>query len=295
MKNIKHLKKDKFNFIQKVLFTFFQKYFDDRRFAIWSLKRWIGDSCIDNPKTFNEKLQWLKLNKREDFYKSFVDKLVVKSKVEQILGRQYITETLKIWDKVDDIKLEDIPKPCILKTNHGSGSNIIIKESTNIDLKILKKNLNSMINKDYYKLGREWVYKDIEPKIFCEELLIDNEGKIPKDFKIFCFNGTAKYIQIDLDRFSNHQRVFYDTNWIKQEFNILYPLSSQSVNRPDTLEEMLGLAEKMSKGLYFARVDFYSLPEVKFGELTFFPGNATEPFTSKEWDLKLGNLIDLNN
>lgn len=295
MKNIKHLKKDKFNFIQKVIFTFFQKYLDDRRFAIWSLKRWIGDSCIENPKTFNEKLQWLKLNKREDFHKSFVDKLVVKSKVEQILGKQYVTETLKIWDKVDDIKLEDIPKPCILKTNHGSGSNIIIKESTNIDLKILKKNLKSMINKDYYKLGREWVYKGIEPKIFCEELLIDKEGKIPKDFKIFCFNGTAKYIQIDLDRFSNHQRVFYDTNWIKQEFNILYPLSSKSVNRPDTLEEMLGLAEKMSKGLYFARVDFYSLPEVKFGELTFFPGNATEPFTSKDWDLKLGNLIDLNS
>ena len=289
----KDMRCEKFNFPQRLAFKLFRRYLTDYQFAKYSMLRWFGSVDIKKPQTFNEKLQWLKLNDRKPHYSDLADKIEVKKVINAMLGPEYITKTLKIWDSVDDISIEEIPSQCVIKTNHGSGGNILVRDKNNFDLGEVKRLLKKWTNTNYYNAGREWVYKDIKPRIFCEELLTDNNGNVPNDFKIFCFNGKAHYIQVDLDRFSKHERIFYDRNWIKQPFNILYPYSARELTKPKCLDLMLDLAEKIAVGIPFARIDFYSLPEIKFGEITFYPENGSGPFTPSLWDLKLGNLIKL--
>lgn len=286
---------DHFNIIQKMLFKMSRKYLSDERLIYFTMKRWFKTCDLKNPSTFNEKLQWLKLNDRKEHYTLLADKVLVKEFVSKTIGKQYISKTLSTWENSNEISFSSLPLSFVIKTNHGSGGNIIVKDKNDIDIEHVKAIVGKWMNECYYEKGREWVYKDIKRKILCEELLLDENGNIPSDYKLFCFNGKPKFIQVDINRFENHERVFYDINWTKQDFNLLYPMSEKTISKPERLQEMINLAEKISKNIPFCRVDFYSLPEIKFGEITFYPEGATGIFHPPIWDKKLGDMISLKD
>jgi len=284
---------DHFSVFEKIIFKCSRDFMSDKRYAQWSMKRWFGDFDVENPNTFNEKIQWLKLYNRKDLYTQLVDKYSVREYVASTLDEKYLSELIGVWDRAEQINFDELPDSFVLKTTQASGTNIIVNEKSKLNIDDTLKKLNNWLEVNYYKVGREWAYKNVKPRIICEELLSDQEGNIPTDFKFFCFNGRPAYIQLDLDRFGSHERVFYDTQWNHQSFGLYYPKSNKTVPKPDNLDEMIELAKKLSKDIPFCRVDFYTLPKIVFGEITFYPGNGIEAFHPAEWDLRFGGLLDL--
>lgn len=254
---------------------------------------------LKNPKTFNEKLQWLKLYNRKDEYTILVDKVKVKEWVKKRIGDEYIIPTLSVYKNVDDIDFDSLPKQFVLKTNHDSGGIIICKNKSELDIKLAKCKLKNSFKTNFYLWGREWPYKNIEKCILAEEYMVDESGYELKDYKIFCFNGKPEFIQVDFNRFgkSGHKRNLYSTDWKYLEFEYGYPTdSTHIINKPDNLKEMLNLASIISKGIPFLRVDFYSINgKTKFGEITFFPGSGYESFSNESLDTKYGEMIKLPN
>jgi hypothetical protein len=288
-------KTDHFNFFQKSLFFLFRNFLSDKQFANLILRRWYGRGNVDYPITFNEKIQWLKLNNRNPAYSLLSDKLNVREFVKSKINRSLLNELYAVWENIEEVDFEYLPTSFVLKATHGSGMNIIVRDKAKLDkiktITILKKWLNT----DYSKIGREWNYKEIPRKVIAEKLLLDDNGKIPIDYKFFCFNGEVKFISVDTDRFINQRRTFFDINWKKQEFEILHPKFDGRIEKPQNLSKMIQYAEILSENIPFVRVDFYAIPEVIFGELTFYPGNGTEPILPFNWDNKLGGLIDIKS
>jgi hypothetical protein len=251
---------------------------------------------LENPKTFNEKLQWLKIYYRYPEMTVMADKYLVRKFLEEKGYGKYLNKLHGVYQNVDEIiaDWENLPASFILKPNHWSGDNIIIKEKSAFNLEELSK-LSWLLKNNYYFFHRcgEWPYKDIKACIIAEKYLEDETGGL-LDYKVFCFNGEAIYIQVDVDRFTNHTRCFYDRNWQKQPFTTHYPQYSGSIERPLCLNEMLSTAQQISKDYPHLRVDFYVLKDLLvFGEVTFTHGSGFERFITEEWDLKLGRLIDL--
>jgi hypothetical protein len=217
----------------------------------------------------------------------------VREYIASTLDKKYLSELIGVWDRAEQINFDELPNSFVLKTTHASGTNIIVKDKSKLNINDTVRELNNWLEINYYQIRREWVYKDVKPRIICEELLSDQDGNIPSDFKFFCFNGKPTFVQLDLDRFGSHNRVFYDMEWRVQPFEYLYPKSNKTTVRPINLEEMILLAEKISKDIPFCRVDFYHLPKIVFGEITFYPENGISPFHPVKWDLKFGELLDL--
>jgi len=251
---------------------------------------------INSPKTFNEKINWLKIHgyKKENHYKA--DKLKVREYIKDCIGENYLIPMLGVYDTADDINSECLPNKFVVKTNHGSGYNIICNNKNKFDFNLMKKKINSWMKQNYYYYGKEWQYFGINPKIMIEKHLIDKLGDELLDYKFFCFNGIVKYIQIDIGRFSNHKRLYFDRNWETQDFTILYPRSNQKISKPDNLEEMLSISEKLSKDMVFSRIDLYNInSKIYFGEITFHPEGGCGPFFPNKYDLELGNKLVLPN
>jgi len=222
------------------------------------LNRWLGGGgCIDNPKTFNEKIQWLKLYNRNPKYSKLADKYAVRDYVSRKIGDQYLNELYALYDKPAQINFDKLPNSFVLKATHSSGANLIVLDKSSLDEQKVRATARQWLADNYYQAGREWIYKDIPPRIVCERLLIDDQGKMPMDYKVFCFNGEPHFIQVDVDRFENHTRVFFDTEWLKQEFELLYESAAQVIERPHNLVEILELAQKLAGDIAFVRVDFY--------------------------------------
>jgi hypothetical protein len=254
--------------------------------------RWID---WENPKTFNEKLQWLKVYNRRPEYTDMVDKIKVKEYVAKKLGEEYIIPTLGVWDRAEDIDFNQLPDKFVLKCNHDSGSVCICKDKSTFDFEATKRKLNRCLKKDMFRPGREWPYKNVERKIFAEALLGDHETNDLRDYKVFNFNGEPKIIQVDFDRFSHHMRNVYDLDWNRLEMEIQYPSNPEKViDKPQNLQAMLNAATVLSEGIPHARTDFYCVDgKLYFGEITFFHGSGYEVFRPEEWDEKLGKLIIL--
>jgi len=270
-----------------------RNFLSDYSFADYQLKRLMGDGCISEPITFNEKIQWIKLYDRNPIYTKLSDKLLVRDYISKKIGSDYLNELLCVFDDADQIDFEKLPNQFILKCNHGSGYNLIIpdkKKISHVDVRAIFKKWQKI---NYYDIGREWCYKDINRKIVCEKLLADESGGAPLDYKFFCFNGEPIFIQVDLDRFDNHTRLFFDTSWNKQDFELHYKGTTKTIDPPIYLSTMVNLARKLASDFAFVRVDFYALPAIVFGELTFYPGNGSEEFRPFEWDIKLGQLLNL--
>lgn len=255
--------------------------------------------CLDlkTPKTFNEKLQWLKLYNRKPEYTLMVDKFEAKRIATRILGKEYVISTIGVWDKFDDIDFSLLPDSFVLKsTNGGGGGGVVICRDKNVfDKSSAAKRLNSSLKTSIYKHLKEWPYKNVKPRILAENFMVDESGEL-RDYKFYCFNGEPKVFLVASERFSRH-RTYFD--YFDMDGNHL-PFTQGGENNPvlpklpSNFEKMKTIAQKLSQGIPHVRIDLYSVDEiVYFGEFTFFDSSGFEKFTPNEWDEKFGEWIKL--
>lgn len=268
-------------YLQIVYFRHFKKFID-----------------FDNPKTFNEKIQWLKLNYRKEEYTNLVDKYRVKQYITKLIGEEYVIPTLGVWKNVDDIDFKSLPEKFVLKCNNDSGGIVICKNKKDFDEVKAKSFLKERLKNNGYWYRREWPYKNVKPCIIAEKYMEDSISKDLKDYKFFCFNGSMEFFDIDIDRFIEHRSNYYDRNGNFLPFGKTYcpPDYTKKIEMPKNLDKMIELAETISHNTVLSRIDFYEIDgQVYFGEITFYPGSGFSPFTDEKWDYKLGDMIDLPN
>ena len=254
---------------------------------------------LNNPETFSEKLQWIKIHDRRPEYTTMVDKYAVKQYVADIIGEKYIIPTIAIWNNVEQIDWNSLPKKFVLKTTHGGGSCgvVICRDKDTFDKHVAVEQLIHSLKQDIYRSYREWPYKNVPKRIIAEKYMEDCQGGDLLDYKFFCFRGEPKYCQVIGGRDTMMTIDFYDMKWQHQSFHEPrdYPFSKNLHNKPKNFEEMKLLATKLAKDYPFLRVDFYDINgRVFFGELTFFPTSGMGGFDPKEWDYVLGKYILLN-
>ncbi len=250
---------------------------------------------LENPKTYNEKLQWIKLYDRRPEYITYADKFKVREHITNTIGAKYLIPLIGMYKKAEDIPWQDLPNRFVLKCNHASGTNIICKNKADLDIASAEKKLNTWLKKNAYWGAREWCYKDIEPCIICEEFIETADGNTPDDYKFMCFNGVPRLIQVHHDRYGNHTLDYYTPEWKKADLQrIDADISTKIVERPEKLDEMLSIAERLSKDMYYARIDLYYVSgKIYFGEITLYPTGGFSTFTRHEDDLLLGSYIKL--
>jgi len=250
---------------------------------------------LNSPQSFNEKLQWLKLYDRTNIKTLCADKYTVRSYVKNKVGEKYLIPLLLNTRNSQDIVPDNLPEfPIIAKTNHASGQVFVIRDKNNVDFAPIQTSFRFQLRKNFYHAHREWQYKHIIPRILIEKLLLDEEGQIPKDYKVHCFHGVPHYIQVDSERFSEHTRCIYNTEWKLLDIEYNKPRGAVTP-RPTKLTEILNLAQKLSKDFIYVRADFYQVGEhVYFGELTFTPEAGRGKFRPLNTDLDWGELIHLS-
>lgn len=278
IRNIFRLLPDKV-YLNLVYFKHFKKFID-----------------FKNPKTYNEKLQWLKIYDRNPIYTQMVDKYLVKKYIAERIGSEYLIPTLGVWEKAEDIDFESLPNEFVLKCNNDSGGIIICKNKEELDKNSTVSFLKKRLKSNGYWYGREWPYKNVSPRIIAEKYMKDNSGELI-DYKIHCFNGKPRFILVCSSRFSlgGLREDFYDIDWkLMDVHRPNYPQSDYGIERPHNLNLMLELSEKLSAEIPFLRVDFYEVQEkIYFGELTFYPASGFGKFTPKAWNNKFGKWIEL--
>lgn len=257
---------------------------------------------LDDPHTFNEKIQWLKIYDRRAIYSKMVDKYEVKKIVSEKIGEKYVIPTLGVWDKFDDITFSELPEKFVLKCTHDSGGLIIVKDKSKLDMKKARKKINRSLRHNYYWGQREWVYKNIKPRIIAEKYLEESNAnrKVSETlivYKIFNFAGKPELIQvIQNDKTINETIDYFDVNWNLIDLRQNYPNSSVHLEKPQNLDQMLELARVLSKGHRFVRTDFYSIDEmIFFSEFTFYSDSGFELYHPEYWDNRLGELIQLSD
>lgn len=270
------------------------RYMPDEMYLQWQFHhifgRWLN---LKNPKTYADKLAWLKIHKKDQRLTKLVDKYEVRNYVKSVIGEEYLIPCLGIYNNTEEIPWNILPEKYVLKCTHDSASVILHKSNNDFDKEGAIKSLNQHLGRNMYWYAREYAYKDVPARIICEAFLDDN-GKAPADYKIMCFGGEPKYIILDLDRFGDHHRDCYDINWVKQDFTTDHEQSESISPKPKNLEKMLELASKLSTGFAHVRVDFYNLDgKIYFGEMTFFPWGGPIWFKPDEWNYRFGELIKL--
>ena len=252
---------------------------------------------MKDPHTFCEKIQWLKLYNRNPLYTMLVDKYEVKKYVADKIGEQYIIPTLGVWHKFEDIDFDNLPDQFILKTTNGSHTLIKCEDKKTFDKKDARKKFSKWLKISPYNTYREWAYKNVEPRIIAEKYMVDGFNKELTDYKFFCFNGRAAYCQVISDRSIDETIDFYDRDWVHQEFVGLNPRvknALQAQAKPYGYSDMVRIAEKLSEGIPFVRVDLYSINDrIYFGEMTFYPAAGEGAFTPEIWNRRLGDMIVL--
>lgn len=251
---------------------------------------------LENPQTFNEKLQWLKLYDRNPKYTKLVDKYEVKKYVASKIGEEYIIPTIGVWNRFEDIDFDSLPQRFVLKTTHDSGGVVICKDKDSFDYDKAKEKLNRLLKDNFYYVGREWPYKDVKPRILAEKYIEDASTKELTDYKFMCFNGKVQCLFVCTERHSAEglKVTFFDNNWNLLPFARHYPKSKKEIPCPRELKRMIEVAEQLSINMPFVRIDLYETDgKIYFGEFTFFPGCGFEEFNPKEWDFRLGQMIQL--
>lgn len=275
------------------------KSMSDQKFLEQAFKINMGQELnLNNPQSFNEKIQWLKLYNRQPEYTILVDKYKVRQYIADSLGEEYLIPLLGVWDDPDKIDFALLPNRFVLKCNHNSGLGMCIcKDKSKLDIAKVKKNLRRGMQQDYYQIWREWPYKNVPRKIICEKYLTDESQSELKDYKIHNFNGSPKLILVCSNRFSKSGLCedFYDVNWNRLDLKRPNCRTTDSIlPRPDQLEKMLELSKKIAKGHPFVRTDFYQVNgKIYFGEVTLYPASGLSKYSPVEWDKKLGDWITL--
>lgn len=250
---------------------------------------------LQHPKTFNEKLQWLKLYDHNPLYTTLVDKLFVKKWVSETIGEKYVIPTLAVFDSADTINIDNLPNQFVLKCTHDSGSTCICTDKGNFNLEAAKKRLSLCLNTNFYLKHREWPYKNATRKIIAESYIGDSiEGKPVTDYKFFCFNGIPKLMYVSSDGLESPTTDFFDMNYNHMPIRLKDPNSGFLPPKPKEFEEMKEIARLLSKGIPHVRVDLYCHNgNVFFGEMTFFHNAGLTPFSPVDWNIKVGDWIHL--
>lgn len=279
------------------LIRFLMPFVSDRIYLKLLFKHRLGYKLnLDNPKSFNEKLQWLKLNDIHPEYTQMVDKIEAKKYVASIIGDEYIIPTLGVWNSVDDIDWDLLPEQFVIKVSSDSGGIVVCKNKSNLDINKAIKKLKKGFGKNYYIYNKEYPYKNIKPRIIAEQYMEDRKTGELRDYKFFCFNGEPKIIKVDFNRFTEHRANYYDIdkNLLMFGEENYPPNYNKDIEFPNNFEKMVQLVREIAKSIPFVRVDLYNVNGyIYFGEITFFPASGTGRFTSLEWDYKLGNMLKL--
>lgn len=251
---------------------------------------------LKNPQTFNEKLQWLKINDRKSQYTQIVDKFEVRKYIAKEIGEEYLIPLLGVYDNFDEIDFETLPNQFVLKPTHTSGNVYVCKDKSQINYDELKREINNWLKRQYYWIHREWPYQNVKPRIICEKYMVDESSEGLKDYKFMCFNGEVKcsFVCSNRDSKAGLSLDFYDMNWDILPFERKYPNSGTLIPKPTTFDKMVNYAGKLSRDMFFVRVDFYEVDgQLYFGELTLYPGAGLEEFTPESYDELLGSWIKL--
>lgn len=274
--------------------------FSDKRYLKILFKYRLKKSLdLKAPKTFNEKMQWLKLNNRKKAYINLVDKYEVKQIISSQLGEEYVIPTIGVWKKFDEIDFELLPEQFVLKSTHDSGGLVICKDKRSFDYLKAKVKIEKSLRRNYYWHGREWPYRYVEPRIIAEPFLFDPkkpEAKSLLVYKFMCFGGVPRIVQtIQNDKTPYETIDYFDVEWNLLDLRQNFPNSEKPLCRPHSFSKMLELATILSQGQPFLRVDFYEIDEKPiFSELTFFSDSGTASFNPTTWDQKLGDWIDFD-
>jgi hypothetical protein len=279
----------------------------DNLYAKFFFKKYMGYWIdLKNPKTLNEKIQYIKLNERKTIYTMLADKIKSKEFVKDILGKNIIIENQKIYNREYEIDFDNLKYPCVIKTNHGSGDfYLAMKRPKKEYEEKIKFNFYKAINRNLYLEKKEWQYKNIKPKILVESMLLDSKGLIPPDYKIHFFNKKAVFIYVTIGRENNTYRGVYDLNWNPLNFswthldknnNPKYKFDN-NLPRPKNLDNIIETAQLIAAKIdsSYVRIDLFNIDQekIKFGEITFHHMSGFAPITPFHWDLKLGSKLNV--
>lgn len=256
---------------------------------------------LENPQTINEKIQWLKINDRKPLYTLLADKYLVRDYIKNHFGEQYLIPLIYSTENYLDISSETLPDfPCIIKPNCGFGSYVIVRNKNDINWADLYNTLKIAMRRNYYCVSREYQYKDIPRRLLVEKLLLNKEGKIPNDYKLFFFNGKLEFIYCSIDREGRNYRKIYDPLWKPLNFvwyanaRDLSISEGDEIEKPASLNKMVEIGEEIAKNICFVRVDFYDIEgSLYFGEITLHHGGGNDLFYPQKYDLYYGNKLKL--
>lgn len=252
---------------------------------------------LKNPRSYNEKLQWLKLNCKRQEYQDLVDKISSKDYVARRIGKEYIIPTLGVWDNVDDVNWGALPRQFVIKCSGDSGGVVVCKDKESFNIEEAKKILQKGWEHNYYVYNREYPYRYIRNRIIAEEYMEDESGYELKDYKIFCFDGEPKYLFVATDRQKNNVDTkfdFFDLNWNHIPVRNGHPNSFTPIDQPKNFDRMIEIARLLSQGMTHVRVDLYNCDgRIYFGELTFFHWSGMTAYEPREWDYIFGDYIKL--
>jgi hypothetical protein len=270
--------------------------FTDRRLVEHQYEAALGRKPeLESPKTFNDKLQWMKLYWRDELAARCADKVAVRDYVASRVGSEILTRIHGVYDRVEDIPWDELPIACVFKASHGSGWNVLCRDRRTADRAAIMASLSRWLRRNHFWMTREWVYRDIPPRVLIEEMLFAENGGVPSDYKVFCFHGEPAFIQVDLDRFGDHRRNIYDLEFRLLPLSIKFPRSPEAKPAKPPLAPMLEMSSRLAIPFAHVRVDWFVVNgELRFGEMTFFHGGGIEKFTPAEWDLEFGRRIDLS-
>lgn len=284
--------------VSKLLNDGYFKWMPDRLYlkVLWRA-RMHSVLHLENPKTFNEKLQWLKIYDRNPKYTNLVDKYSVKKIVAEKIGEEYIIPTLGVWNSFAEINFDNLPNQFVLKCTHDSGGLVVCRDKSKFDFNLAKKKIDSCLKKNFYWYGREWPYKNIEPRIIAEKYMEDGASRELKDYKFYCFNGEPRFLYVSegLENHATARISFIDLDWEFAPFHRTdYFQFEELPAKPKHFDEMIIIAKQLSQNIPFVRVDLYEINEkVFFGELTFTPCSGLMLFTPPEWDKTIGDYLEI--
>lgn len=251
---------------------------------------------LDHPKTYNEKLQWIKLNDQNPLMPKCCDKYAVREYVESKGCKSILNEL--IWEgfRPEDIPFDKLPQKCVIKVTHGSTFNIIVTDKTKLGKQDVISKCNKWLKAKFLEAYGEWFYGLEKPRVIVEKFLDDGTGRL-RDYKVYCFNGIPRYVSVDSgdDTKGTHYKDIYDTKWnLLKNYEMAYPNSGIAVEKPEALDEMLKYAQILSKDFLHARVDFYIVNgQVIFGEITFTNSAGFGRVEPKKFALEMGSYLKL--
>ncbi len=292
-----------FNSVSSLVLTMLKLFgswtLPDRLYLEWRFRLEMGIPLnLDDPKSYSDKLQWLKLYNRRPEYTRMVDKYEVKQYVSDLIGEEYVIPTLGVWDSPEDIDFDSLPDRFVLKTTHGGGGTgvVICKDKSVFDRRSAIRKLKASLRKDTYTLYKEWPYKDVKKRVIAEQYIEDENGEL-NDYKFSCFDGTADCVMLCLDRFSGDTKFyFFDNEWNLMRLNKRGKAAPEgfTLPKPEKMDEMFKMASRLSEGLPFARVDLYNVKgRIYFGEITFYPASGFDRNLLPEAEKYFGDKIKL--